>query len=70
MSTRHIIICTIVNFTINFRLVFFSITTVTADEEGEDTVRVCVIIPGLKRKGFLKKNEAENAEIDLKIEER
>jgi hypothetical protein len=37
---------------------------VTTDEEGDNGVRVCVVIPGLKKKTF--SSDAKNATIDLK----
>ncbi|ELT89019.1 hypothetical protein CAPTEDRAFT_188736 [Capitella teleta] len=38
---------------------------VTTDEEGENGIRVCVVIPGLKKKTF--SSDAKNASIDFKL---
>lgn len=47
----------------------FILIVVTTDEEGASVVRVCVVIPGLKKKTFSKK-DAANGQLDIKYESR
>ena len=47
--------------------VIISFLVVTTDEENDDTVRVCLVFPGLKKK--LCFAEAANADISIDIKE-